>query len=84
MVVKILSFIWTFLKLAMLIRFRMFYSILRIPAEIYRILSLKQLRDTVDGDADSDSTIRPGNKIHSLPVDPSLDNDDVRKNCCAN
>jgi hypothetical protein len=50
--------------------------------EIYRVLSLKQLRDPDEADGDGKSTIKAGNKIRSLPVDLSLDNDDDKRQCC--
>jgi hypothetical protein len=58
--------------------------VLACPKEIYRVLSLKQLRDPGDDADGGSSTIKPGNKIRSLPVDASVDSEEVRRNCCTN
>jgi len=45
-------------------------------AEIYRIVSQKQIRDPPEGD-----TIRPHN-VEQIDVKPTVNADSVRKQCC--
>lgn len=45
-------------------------------AEIYRIVSQKQIRDPPEGD-----TIRPHN-VEQIDVKPTMGSDSVRKQCC--
>lgn len=45
-------------------------------AEIYRIVSQKQIRDPPEGDV-----IRPTN-VESIDVKPTVSADSVRKQCC--